>query len=112
MGCSGDRATSVSSSSPIGPSRGSAGPGARGLVCGTQFQGSGGGGGQECIRMRGTSEAAPEAARQSVGGGCQSGWGQLLSVTNAIEARRTRTPRFAYHLLPTLTCPPALYLPP
>ena len=32
------------------------------------------------------SEAAPEAVRQAVGGGCQSGWGRLLSVTNAIEA--------------------------
>ena len=32
------------------------------------------------------SEAAPEAVRQAVGGGYQSGWGRLLSVTNAIEA--------------------------
>ena len=40
-----------------------------------------GGGGlfQGCIR----SEAAPAAVRQVVGGGCQSGWGRLLSVTNA-----------------------------
>ena len=29
---------------------------------------------------------APKAVRQAVGGGCQSGWGRLLSVTNAIEA--------------------------
>ena len=29
---------------------------------------------------------APQAVRQAVGGGCQSGWGRLLSVTNAIEA--------------------------
>ena len=28
----------------------------------------------------------PEAVRQAVGGGCQSSWGRLLSVTNAIEA--------------------------
>ena len=28
---------------------------------------------------------ATEAVRQAVGGGCQSGWGRLLSVTNAIE---------------------------
>ena len=34
----------------------------------------------------GTAEAAPEAARQAVGGGCQSGWRRLLSLTNAIEA--------------------------
>ena len=34
----------------------------------------------------GTSKVAPEAARQAVGGGCQSGWGRLLSVTNAIDA--------------------------
>ena len=46
-----------------------------------------GGGGQGCIRREGASEAAPEAVKQAVGGGCQSGWGQrLLSVTNAIEA--------------------------
>ena len=42
--------------------------------------------GQGCIRRKGTSEAAPEAVRQAVGGGCQSGWGRLPSVTNAIEA--------------------------
>ena len=35
-----------------------------------------------CIRREGTSEAV----RQAVGGGCESGWGRLLSVTNAIEA--------------------------
>ena len=29
---------------------------------------------------------APAAVGQAVGGGCQSGWGRLLSVTNAIEA--------------------------
>ena len=28
----------------------------------------------------------PEAVRQAVGGDCQSGWGRLLLVTNAIEA--------------------------
>ena len=42
--------------------------------------------GQGCSRTEGTSEAAPEAVRQAVGGGCQSGWGRLPSVTNAIEA--------------------------
>ena len=41
---------------------------------------------QGCIRRKGASEAAPEAVRQAVGGGCRSGWGRLLSVTNAIEA--------------------------
>ena len=40
---------------------------------------------QRCIRREGAPEAAPEAVRQAVGGGCQSGWGRLLSVTNAIE---------------------------
>ena len=40
---------------------------------------------QECIRREGTSEVAPEAVRHAVGGGCQSGRGRLLSVTNAIE---------------------------
>ena len=38
----------------------------------------------------GASEAAPAAVRQAVGGGCRSGWGQLLSVTNAIEAGTCR----------------------
>ena len=28
----------------------------------------------------------PAAVRQAVGGGCQSGWGRLLSVTNPIQA--------------------------
>ena len=42
---------------------------------GTQGQGQG------CVGREGTSEAAPAA----VGGGCQSGWGRLLSVTNAVE---------------------------
>ena len=41
---------------------------------------------QGCSRRKGTSEAAPEAVKQAVGGGCQSGWGRLLSVTNAVEA--------------------------
>ena len=39
-----------------------------------------------CIRREGTSEAAPAAVRQAVEGGCQSGWGRLLSVTNTTEA--------------------------
>ena len=38
------------------------------------------------IRREGTSEAAPDVIRQAVGGGCQSSWGRLLLVTNAIEA--------------------------
>ena len=41
---------------------------------------------QECVRGEGASQAAPEAVRQAVEGGCQSGWGRLLSVTNAVEA--------------------------
>ena len=41
---------------------------------------------QGCIRREGASEAAPEAVGQAAGGGCQSGCGRLLSVTNAIEA--------------------------
>ena len=45
---------------------------------------------QGCIRREGTSEAAPEAVRQAVGGGCQSGRGRLLSVTNAIDAGTCR----------------------
>ena len=47
-------------------------------------------GGQDCIRREGASEAAPEAVRQAVGGGCRSGWGRLLSVTSAIEAGTCR----------------------
>ena len=39
-----------------------------------------------CIRREGALEAAPEAVRQAVRGGCQSGWGRLLLVTNAVEA--------------------------
>ena len=44
------------------------------------------GGWQGCIGREGISEAAPEAVRQAVGGGCQSGWGRLPSVTNATKA--------------------------
>ena len=44
------------------------------------------GGGEGCITREGTAEAVPAAVRQAVGGGCQSGWGRLLSVTNAVEA--------------------------
>ena len=43
---------------------------------------------QGCIRREAAAEAAPEAVRQAVGGDCRSGWGRLLSVTNAIEAGR------------------------
>ena len=39
-----------------------------------------------CLRRDGASEAAPDAVRQAVGGVFQSGWGRLLSVTNAIGA--------------------------
>ena len=53
--------------------------------CKVDSPGSGGGGGG-CIGRAGASEAAPAAVGQAVGGGCQSGWGRLLSVTNAIEA--------------------------
>ena len=31
-------------------------------------------------------QTAPEAVVQAIGEGCQSGWGRLLSVTNAIDA--------------------------
>ena len=41
---------------------------------------------QGCIGRKGASEAGREAVRQAVGGGCRSGWGRLLSVTNAVEA--------------------------
>ena len=42
--------------------------------------------GQGCMRRKEASGVAPAAVRQAVGGGCQSGWGRLLSVTNAIGA--------------------------
>ena len=51
------------------------------IVCVAWWGGWGGG-----SRREGASEAAPEAVRQAVGGGCQSGCGRLLPVTNAIEA--------------------------
>ena len=40
---------------------------------------------QGCICREGAPEGAPAAVRQAVGGGCQSGWGRLLSVTIAID---------------------------
>ena len=43
-----------------------------------------------CIGRESTSEAAPEAVRQAVGGGCRSSWGRLLSVANGIEAGTCR----------------------
>ena len=51
-----------------------------------------GGSSPRMLGRKGTSEAAPAAAavRQAVGGGCQSGWGRLLSVTTAIEAGTCR----------------------
>ena len=52
---------------------------------------------QGCIRREGTSEVAPEAVRQAVGGGCQSGWGRLLSVTNAIEGGTCRQGDSGWH---------------
>ena len=53
---------------------GGGGGGAQGLVGGGGFVG-----------REGTSEVAPGAVRQAVGGGCHSRSGRLLSVTNAIE---------------------------
>ena len=53
-------------------------------------RGRGVGGGQVCIGREGTSEVALEEVRSAVGGGCQSGWGRLLSVKNAIEAGTCR----------------------
>ena len=46
---------------------------------------------QGCIRREGTSQAAPQAVRQAVGGGCQSCSGRLMSVTNTIEAGTWRS---------------------
>ena len=56
-------------------------------VCGRVFGGHEvGPGGRDGLGREGASETAPEAVRQAVGGGCRSGWGRLLSVTNAVEA--------------------------
>ena len=48
---------------------------------------------QGCIRREGASEAAPEAVRQAVGGGCQSGWGGYCRLSMpwkpALAARET-----------------------
>ena len=49
-----------------------------------------GGGGGGCIGREAASDGAPKAVRQAVGGGCQSGWGRLLSVTNAVPADTCR----------------------
>ena len=41
-------------------------------------------------RREGASEAAPEAVRQAVGGGCQSGWGRLhMPLRPALAVRGT-----------------------
>ena len=40
---------------------------------------------QGCIRREGASEAAPQAVKQAVEGGCRRGWGRLLSVINALK---------------------------
>ena len=45
---------------------------------------------RDALEGGGTSEAAPAAVRQAVGGGCRSGWGRLLSVTHAIESGALR----------------------
>ena len=59
-----------------------------------------GGDAQGCIRREGTSEEVGQA----VGGGCQSGWGRLLSVRNAIEAGTWRqADRQAGRTCPTTT---------
>ena len=57
-----------------------------GLEAGVRWGGGGGGFLQQRVWGAVTHQAAPAAVRQAVGVGCQSGWGQLLSVTNAIEA--------------------------
>ena len=47
---------------------------------------TGGSGGYPRMHQKGSIKGGPVAVRQAVGGGCQSSWGRLLSVTNAIEA--------------------------
>ena len=46
---------------------------------------------RDALEGKGPQKVAPQAVRQAVRGGCQSGWGRLLSVTNAIEAGTWRS---------------------
>ena len=60
-------------------------------------------GGLGCIRRGGTSQAV----RQAVGGGCRSGWGWLLSVTNADSGwALAGRPRRGGGVSPPLPMPP------
>ena len=45
---------------------------------------------RDALEGKGTSEVAPEVVRQAVGGGCRSGWGRLVSVTNVTEVGTCR----------------------
>ena len=58
------------------------------------------------IRREGASEVAPEAVRQAVGGGCQSGWGRLLSVSNALKLALGVRGTVAWRRLGALEPPP------
>ena len=49
-----------------------------------------GGGGSDALAGEGSQRQPQKRLRLAVGGGCQSGWGRLLSVTNAIEAGACR----------------------
>ena len=55
-----------------------------------------------CIRRERTSEAAPGAVRQAVGGGCQSGWGRLLSITTPLKLALAVRGTVAGHMLGAL----------
>ena len=55
---------------------------------------------QGCIRREG--KAASEAVAQAVGEGCQSAWGRLLSVANAVEAGTAVRGTVAGHRLDAL----------
>ena len=54
-----------------------------------------------CTARERASEAAPAAVRRAAGG-CKSGWGRLLSVTNAIESGTCRQGTVAGHRLGAL----------
>ena len=74
------------------------------------------GDGQGCSRRQGTSEAAPEAVRQAVGGGCQSGWGGYcrlqMPLKPALGVRETVTGHRLRALkgggLPPFQCTPSI----
>ena len=61
---------------------------------------------QDCIRREGASEAAPEAVRQAVGGGCQSGWGGYCRLQMPLKPALGVRGRQPGRYLPPFQCIP------